>query len=83
MLTYTSVFRMTLLLGPPGAGKTTLLLALAGNVPSGLKVLNYSFYLLEYIALSVYHTLGSTSTKCNIATAQGIWTNNIQWPYHG
>nr|BAD29138.1 PDR-type ABC transporter-like [Oryza sativa Japonica Group]BAD29206.1 PDR-type ABC transporter-like [Oryza sativa Japonica Group] len=30
--------RMTLLLGPPGAGKTTLLLALAGNVPSGLKV---------------------------------------------
>jgi ABC-type multidrug transport system ATPase subunit len=29
---------MTLLLGPPGAGKTTLLLALAGNVPSGLKV---------------------------------------------
>jgi ABC-type transport system involved in cytochrome c biogenesis ATPase subunit len=31
-------FRMTLLLGPPGAGKTSLLLALAGTLPSGLKV---------------------------------------------
>ena len=32
-------FRMTLLLGPPGAGKTSLLLALAGTLPSSLKVL--------------------------------------------
>ncbi|KAG2642850.1 ABC transporter G family member 53-like isoform X2 [Panicum virgatum] len=30
--------RMTLLLGPPGAGKTSLLLALAGTLPSSLKV---------------------------------------------
>ncbi|CAM0951025.1 unnamed protein product [Alopecurus aequalis] len=30
--------RMTLLLGPPGAGKTSLLLALAGTLPSGLKM---------------------------------------------
>ncbi|WVZ64594.1 hypothetical protein U9M48_014089 [Paspalum notatum var. saurae] len=30
--------RMTLLLGPPGAGKTSLLLALAGTLPSNLKV---------------------------------------------
>uniref|UniRef100_A0A453KMP4 ABC transporter domain-containing protein n=1 Tax=Aegilops tauschii subsp. strangulata TaxID=200361 RepID=A0A453KMP4_AEGTS len=30
--------RMTLLLGPPGAGKTSLLLALAGTLPSSLKM---------------------------------------------
>uniref|UniRef100_A0ACD5XRJ1 Uncharacterized protein n=1 Tax=Avena sativa TaxID=4498 RepID=A0ACD5XRJ1_AVESA len=30
--------RMTLLLGPPGAGKTSLLLALAGTLPSSLKL---------------------------------------------
>ncbi|XP_062194077.1 ABC transporter G family member 53 isoform X2 [Phragmites australis] len=30
--------RMTLLLGPPGAGKSSLLLALAGTLPSNLKV---------------------------------------------
>ncbi|CAL5088799.1 unnamed protein product [Urochloa decumbens] len=30
--------RLTLLLGPPGAGKTSLLLALAGTLPSSLKV---------------------------------------------
>ncbi|KAG8056465.1 hypothetical protein GUJ93_ZPchr0002g23043 [Zizania palustris] len=30
--------RMTLLLGPPGAGKTSLLLALAGALPSSVKV---------------------------------------------
>ncbi|TVU01609.1 hypothetical protein EJB05_52935, partial [Eragrostis curvula] len=30
--------RMTLLLGPPGSGKTSLLLALAGTLPSSLKV---------------------------------------------
>ncbi|KAJ3701263.1 hypothetical protein LUZ61_004968 [Rhynchospora tenuis] len=30
--------RLTLLLGPPGSGKTTLLLALAGKLPTDLKV---------------------------------------------
>ena len=37
-------FRMTLLLGPPGAGKTSLLLALAGTLPSSLKVLALRFH---------------------------------------
>uniref|UniRef100_A0A0D9XCM5 ABC transporter domain-containing protein n=1 Tax=Leersia perrieri TaxID=77586 RepID=A0A0D9XCM5_9ORYZ len=45
-----AMFRMTLLLGPPGAGKTSLLLALAGSVPSGLKVsgaLTYNGHTME------------------------------------
>ena len=40
--------RMTLLLGPPGAGKTSLLLALAGTLPSSLKVDCFFFWLFSF-----------------------------------
>jgi ABC-type multidrug transport system ATPase subunit len=36
-----SLFRMTLLLGPPGSGKTTLLQALAGKMDKDLRVCHH------------------------------------------
>lgn len=38
-----TLFRMTLLLGPPGSGKTTLLKAIAGKLDADLRVCNLPF----------------------------------------
>lgn len=73
---------MTLLLGPPGSGKTSLLLALAGTLPSDLKVL--ASFLHGPVKDAYLNRLWEYCTNMMIYTVtKGNRKYNLQWAYNG